>query len=484
MKLATRIIGASLISVVLLTFAAGLLLVRNVQLEFELQQRETAERISRAFSAVLLNSWRTSGTRGVLRFLSDEGPAKTLGLDVRWVQFEENVSSDFSPWLPRDQWPSGATAETVSIIRTESDGKRQLYTYVPFIMEGRAIGALEFAASLSQIERQTQHIILISLATIGAISIVLIIVAYMTGLHWIGQPLEALMEKAERIGRGDFSGPIDLNRNDEMGSLAASLNQMCQRLIEQRHSIEEESTRRIEAIDQLRHADRLKTVGHLAAGVAHEMGTPLNVIGGRAALIASGKLSDDQTRDSANAIKSEADHMADIVRQLLAFARLREPQPTSADLADVISKTSELVQTFAEQNNVTMELQSPPKPVFAMIDAGQIQQVLTNIMMNAIQAMPLGGRITTATSVITPTEESLPRFGCISVCDTGPGMSGDTLRQIFDPFFTTKDVGDGTGLGLSIAMGIVQEHEGRIEADSRLGKGTTFRILLPMENQR
>jgi len=95
LKLATRIIGASLISVVLLTFAAGLLLVHNVQLEFELQQRETARRISRAFSAVLLDSWKTSGTRGVLRFLSDEGPAKTLGLDVRWVQFEENVSPDF-----------------------------------------------------------------------------------------------------------------------------------------------------------------------------------------------------------------------------------------------------------------------------------------------------------------------------------------------------------------------------------------------------
>jgi len=484
LKLATRIIGASLISVVLLTFAAGLLLVHNVQLEFELQQRETAERISRAFSAVLLDSWKTSGTRGVLRFLSDEGPAKTLGLDVRWVQFEENVSPDFYPWLPREQWPSGASAETESIIHTEADGEQQLYTYVPFVIEGQAIGALEFAASLSQIERQTQRIILISLATIGAISIVLIIVAYMTGLHWIGRPLEALMEKAERIGRGDFSRPIDLNRNDELGSLGTSLNQMCQRLIEQRQSIEQETTRRIQAIDQLRHADRLKTVGHLAAGVAHELGTPLNVIGGRAALIASGKLSDEQTRESAKAIKSETDHITDIVRQLLAFARLREPQPTSADLADVIAKTSELVQTFAERNHVMLDVQAPPKPVAAMIDSGQIQQVLTNIMMNAIQAMPRGGRITTATSTIPSAEPSIPGFACISVSDDGPGMPGDTLRHIFDPFFTTKDVGDGTGLGLSIALGIVQEHGGRIEAESRPDEGTTFRILLPMENQR
>ena len=140
---------------------------------------------------------------------------------------------------------------------------------MPFVIEGQAIGALEFAASLSQIERQTQRIILISLATIGAISIVLIIVAYMTGLHWIGRPLEALMEKAERIGRGDFSRPIDLNRNDELGSLGTSLNQMCQRL-----------------------------------------GTPLNVIGGRATMIVSGKLSDEQTRESATAIKSETDHIA------------------------------------------------------------------------------------------------------------------------------------------------------------------------------
>lgn len=237
-------------------------------------------------------------------------------------------------------------------------------------------------------------------------------------------------------------------------------------------------------LQQRETARRLKTVGHLAAGVAHELGTPLNVIGGRAALIVSGKLSDEQTRESAKAIKSETDHITDIVRQLIAFARLREPLPTSADLADEIAKTSELVQTFAERNHVVLDVQSPPKPVAALIDSGQIQQVLTNIMMNAIQAMPRGGRITTATSTIPSAEPSIPGFACISVSDDGPGMPGDTLRHIFDPFFTTKDVGDGTGLGLSIALGIVQEHGGRIEAESRPDEGTTFRILLPMENQR
>ncbi len=372
----------------LLTIVAGILLVRNIQLEFELQQRETAERISRAFSAVLIDAWRSSGQAGVQRFVGKDGPAKMLGIEIRWVQFEANAGPDLLPLLPPEMWPSGADAETQSIIQTEADGERQLYTYVPLVVEGHVIGAIEFEASLSQLERQTRQIIVISLAMIGVISLVLIFVAYLTGLLWIGRPLEVLMEKAERIGRGDFSSPIHLSQNDELGTLAVSLNQMCERLIEQRNSIEQETTRRVQAVDQLRHADRLKTVGHLAAGVAHELGTPLNVIGGRAALIASGKLSDVQTRESAKAIKDETDHNADIVRQLLAFARLRQPEPARADLALVIGKTVELVQALAERNGVQLDVRRPAIPVHAMIDASQIQQVLTNIVMNAIQAMP------------------------------------------------------------------------------------------------
>lgn len=482
MKLATRIIGVSLVSVVLLTIAAGALLVKNIQLEFELQQQETAERISRAFSAVLIDAWQSNGRAGVLRFLSDEGPAKTLGIEVRWVQFERNAGPDLLPLLPPELWPSGADAETQSIIQTEADGERQLYTYVPLVVEGRVIGAIEFEASLSQLERQTRQIIVVSLAMIGVISLVLIFVAYLTGLHWIGRPLGVLMEKAERIGRGDFSSPIHLARQDELGTLAVSLNQMCDRLIEQRVSIEQETTRRIQAIDQLRHADRLKTVGHLAAGVAHELGTPLNVIGGRAALIASGKLSDLETRESAKAIKDETDHIADIVRQLLAFARLRHPEPARTDLALVIGKTVELVQTLSERHKVQLEVHMPANPVHAMIDASQIQQVLTNIVMNAIQVMPGGGKISISTSIAQHPSDAASTMACISVSDTGPGIPEETLQQIFDPFFTTKDVGEGTGLGLSIALGIVQEHGGSIEAESKTGFGTTFRILLPVDS--
>ncbi|MFO0976363.1 MAG: ATP-binding protein [Planctomycetaceae bacterium] len=483
MKLATRIIGASLVSVVLLTIAAGALLVKNIELEFELQQQETAERISRAISDLLIDAWKSSGRAGVLRFLKDEGPAKTLGIEARWVQFEQNAASDVLPLLPPQLWPSGADAVTQSIIQTEADGERQLYTYVPLVVEGRVIGAMEFEASLSQLERQTRQIIAISFAMIGAISLALIFVAYLTGLHWIGRPLGVLMEKAERIGRGDFSSPIHLSRKDELGTLAVSLNQMCDRLVEQRNSIEQETTRRIQAIDQLRHADRLKTVGHLAAGVAHELGTPLNVIGGRAALIASGKLSDMESRESAKTIKDETDHIADIVRQLLAFARLRHPEPARTDLSLVIGKTVELVQTLSEQHKVQLQVHHPAIPVHAFIDAGQIQQVLTNIVMNAIQAMPSGGRISISVSTAQHSADALATcsMACISVSDTGPGIPEETLQQIFDPFFTTKDVGEGTGLGLSIALGIVQEHGGIIEAESRTGLGTTFRILLPAD---
>lgn len=466
MKLAARLIAVTLASVVVLTLASGYFLVRNVQWEFEVQQRESAERIAKALTVLIVDQWRSDGEAGVASVLRSGGPASSLGYDLTWVS-----PSNISPWQLKNS--HGKQLSSTSTILLSNIGKQELHTFVPLAIDGQVVGGFEFAGSLEPLERQTQRIVWISLASIGAFSLASILAAYVAGIRWIGEPLQALSEKAERIGRGDFSGPLQLKQRDELGALARSINSMCQQLSQHRENLEKETTARLAAVDQLRHADRLKTVGVLAAGVAHEIGTPLGVIAGRATLINSDRLSADQVKESAVAIKQEADRIAEIVRQLLAFARVRTPKLVRDDLLMVLRSTAELIESFSQRKQVQLKLDLPDQPIYIDMDCSQLQQVFTNLLMNAIQAMPNGGTVTISAKFDECAE--------VTVADTGVGIPAESINQIFDPFFTTKDVGEGTGLGLSIVQGIVQEHGGTIQVCSAPGEGTKFRILLPKQ---
>jgi signal transduction histidine kinase len=346
---------------------------------------------------------------------------------------------------------------------------------------------LEFTESLSELDQRTSETIRGTLGLVSAVATLSVLVMVLAGIRIVGRPLESLIEKTKRVGKGDFSGPVDLQRHDELGQLAESLNQMCNQLAAQQEQIEEETTARLSAMQQLRHADRLKTVGRLAAGIAHELGTPLNVVSGRAGLIASGRLSDDDVKTSATAIKTEADKITGIIRQLLDFARRTTPQHAAVDLRHVLRQTVDLLSSLAEKQQVQIRVAGLDEPQVADVDARQIQQVLTNVLVNAIHAMPQGGEVAVKlgceTTVPPDQVQSEPRnYVRIAVRDEGTGIDAEHLEQIFEPFFTTKDVGEGTGLGLSIAYGIVQEHGGWIDVASEPGRGSCFSIYLARTN--
>lgn len=227
--------------------------------------------------------------------------------------------------------------------------------------------------------------------------------------------------------------------------------------------------------ERLLQSEKMSSVGQLVSGVAHELNNPLTGIMGFAQLLLMREL-DETARKHVETVYSEAERASKIVNNLLTFARRRKAQKELADLNALIERVVELRNYDLRVRNIDIDLELDPQLPPTMVDTNQIQQVFLNLVLNAEQAMKEETgegslRIRTGAG-----NESVQ----VSFRDTGPGMSAETLRRIFDPFFTTKDAGAGTGLGLTISYGIIEEHGGRIWAESELGAGTAFFIELPI----
>jgi signal transduction histidine kinase len=293
------------------------------------------------------------------------------------------------------------------------------------------------------------------------------------GVWFVARPLRKLMDKADRIGRGDLAGPVQLERDDEIRDLAQALNAMCERLREAREMAEAAADARMRAVTQLRHADRLRTVGELASGIAHQMGTPLNVVRGRGAMIANGEVNETRMRELGAIVVEHADRVSDTIRRLLDYSRRQVPNFVSADLAQIVQQSVRLVDSLANERHVRLELSVPREDLTIAVDAGQIHQALTNLIVNAVHASPSG-------ETVSVTVGQKGSEVVVTVIDHGKGIAEDQVPHIFDPFYTTKRAGEGTGLGLSVADGIVREHGGHIAVESRVGHGARFSVHLPV----
>lgn len=308
------------------------------------------------------------------------------------------------------------------------------------------------------------------------------LVVLVLGVWMVGKPLQAVAGKARRIGLGDLTGPLGLRQKDEIGQLASEVDAMCERITEANVRSEVESAARLQAIEQLRHADRLITVGRLAAGIAHELGTPLNIVAGRLKMLRKGNLEPATVNEYLDESTGQVGLMTSIIRQLVDFARRREPKAISTDLLTIARSITRLVEPLAKKRGVSVSVMND-ESVAAHVDPMQIEQVLSNLVINAIHACDENGHV--EISFGTRVDESEPDHGprrlgvFLRVSDDGQGMDNGTMERVFEPFFTTKDIGQGTGLGLSVAHGIVQDHGGHISVTSNLGHGSVFTVLLP-----
>jgi signal transduction histidine kinase len=477
-KFALAFVASGLLSVVVYSSVAA---SREVD-QLEATVAEDLAGLGRTLSASVLAVWERDGEARALELVAVHD--RDEAIDVRWTWLDVDGNNSFAPRGGVSVVPSLLRGEQRTWLGVTADGKRHVYAYVPLLRPGMRPAALEFSRPLvkeSQVfwSEVREQLLLSTIVVAFAAAVALVLTSVI-----VSRPLARVAEQARRIGKGDLSYKLPVTGSDEVAALIEEQNAMCDALKEARTRAEEEAGKRLAALEQLRHADRLRTVGTLASGIAHELGTPLNVIAMRAKMIATGEVSPEETPDSARIIMSQTDRVTKIVRQLLDFARRRSPRRAEADLGELAERTSQLLAALAKKSRVEVKV-APSGKVLLKIDAAQIEQAITNLVINGIHAMPSGGDLTIEVSEENAAPERAPelvkRCAIVEIADTGTGIAPEHLERIFEPFFTTKGVGEGTGLGLSVTHGIVEDHGGWMKAESSVGKGTRFKVFLPVE---
>lgn len=318
-----------------------------------------------------------------------------------------------------------------------------------------------------------------------AISFLLCLILY----NFVTKPISLMVDGMNKLSRGDMDYRINLNTKDEIGLLANSFNSMVEELKQYRDkmenwtkNLEEEVQKKtaeiVRAQEQLINAEKLASLGRMAAGVAHELNSPLTGIVTFAHLMVK-RMPPENTQDAEDlkVIIDQAERCSRIVRGLLGFSRKTASEKAHVDMNTLIESTLSMVRNQAKFYNIAFDVRLDKSIPDVNVDPNQIQQVFLNLLINAADAMEEKGKITISSRMI---EVAADRFVELEFTDTGPGIPEEIRSKVFEPFFTTKPAGKGTGLGLAVSYGIIKKHEGQIFVKSGHGQGASFFIRLPI----
>jgi signal transduction histidine kinase/ActR/RegA family two-component response regulator len=337
----------------------------------------------------------------------------------------------------------------------------------------------------------------------------------------ITRPLDEISRAAQQIAAGDYSSRVDVSSHAELASLAAAFNTMAaqveaasrsqaqqaldaraaadqlevtnrelERALTDAQLARQEAERAVQAHEntqtQLQQAQRMEAVGQLAGGIAHDFNNLLTVITSYSAMLMADMPRESPHADDVQEIMNAANRAASLTRQLLAFSRRQVLQPTVLDLNALTGNLEKMLRRLLRED-IQLATRFDPHLALVNADAGQLEQVIVNLVVNARDAMPRGGQLSLETANVMlgpgygPTHADAPpgAYVLLAITDTGVGMSKATQTRIFEPFFTTKPAGQGTGLGLSTVYGIVKQSGGYVWVYSEIGRGTTFKIYLP-----
>jgi len=351
-------------------------------------------------------------------------------------------------------------------------------------IDGRIIGML-YVGTLEWPFLDLRNRVMATFAGLAGLCAGFLLVLLWLASATITRPLLNMVKATDTIAKGDLNHRVEIGSRDETGQLAAAFNRMTESLAQANENLAqwgrmlekrvEERTRELrETQDALVQSQKLASLGKMAAGVAHEINNPLTSITINAHLLLEDRGPDDADRDALTLIAEETGRCAQIVKGLLEFARQTPSEASDADINDIVERTIQLLDKQASVRNVKIVRDLDKSLPLIVIDKNKIQQVVSNLVINACEAMPDGGTLTIETGLSDDRRQIMLR-----VADTGVGIPKANMDQLFDPFFTTKS--HGTGLGLAVSYGIVRQRGGTINVESEVGRGSTFTVELPLE---
>lgn len=413
----------------------------------------------------------------------------------------------------------------------------KLIIYSPLWIRGRIAGGIEMVIPIGDVMDHLLRSQRMILMTIVLDAIVLIVFGSFLLSRVLVKPIQDLVRLSHEISKADFSRRIDVTSNEllpdsgggsknEIGQLIASFNRMIDRLKDNQNNLEDHlkslelKNRQLkQAREELIRSEKLASIGRFAAGVAHEVGNPLGAILGYASILETDGVDREEARDYLKRIEKEIERISRIVRELLNFARPSKFEIRDVDINRVIENMLSLLSYQKNFKNIETQLELQLDLPMIKGDESQLSQVFINIVLNAIDAMPGGGRLRIETQehqiekllteplagLIPPRRRGDPEESDYShlrkgtslpfmltkfskgdrvvrarISDTGIGIEKDHLERIFDPFFTTKDPDKGTGLGLSISLRIIESMGGEMRVESEAGKGAAFELYFPV----
>jgi two-component system, NtrC family, sensor kinase len=361
------------------------------------------------------------------------------------------------------------------------------------------LGVLELSLHLEEVDSELANARYWILITAGVQILLIGLFIVLFTRRFVAKPVRHLIDATKAVSVMNLDTPIPVeDSSTELGELSGSFRAMQQRLrdavselnqfTQQLEAKVKERTVQLESAHRkLLHADRLASLGELAASVAHEINNPVSSVLNLSMLMqrimGAGGVPPErlpQFRKYLNQVSSETTRVGRIVTDLLSFSRRGKPQRTEVDLNRILEATVSLVSHKLKLMNVEVVVETAPDLPMVLCDGSQIQQVVLNLLLNSAEATQ--GRPSARVTLQTAFDPTASQV-ILSVADSGEGIPEENLKRIFDPFFTTKPEGKGVGLGLAVAYGIVEAHEGEIEVRSRMGEGTVFRVKLPLSSK-
>ena len=373
-------------------------------------------------------------------------------------------------------------SHNLPVVRFE--GLSQLVAILPLRADdGSSLGSMVLVRPLAELRRD------LAAETLWTILLILTLLAGITSVNWllvqlqVRRPLAGLIRAMGAVRAGDLTASVPSHRTDEVGALAGEFNSMVGELREARRQLIEAAESR-EALEAgLQRVDKLVTVGQLSAGLAHEIGSPLQILNGRAHALTGRADLPAEVRRSAQILVEQSDRITRIVEQLLSFARRRAAHMGEVDLAATVEAVVDLLQPETRRRAVRLDFERADTLPRVLADADQVQQVTMNLLSNALRATARGGRVRIG---VMPSSfkaaEGAREQASVSLIveDTGSGIPPEALTHIFEPFFTTWGEAGGAGLGLAVVTSIVHEHGGLIAVSSAPGSGSRFTVHFPV----